>query len=274
MDTTDWRHEPTLALDHLGELTLKKGAHGARDNGLCAMEAAAWMAGEAHSDHPACVSPVIASFMRNWNDDLPSDEDRDRLLKPLLPLTLNTRTNDADEERRGLLCADWLMRTFTPAWLDAAKLSEEAAELRALPELVDTAAIAAAQPILNRARERAAAAWDAAWAAAWAAAGDAAWDAAWAAAWAAAGDAAWDAAWAAARAAAWAAAGDAAWAAARAAAWAAAWAARAAARAAAWAAAGDAARAAANDRLAPVVKELQESASELVRRMCTVDREA
>ena len=210
----NWRQEPTLALDHLGDLTLKKGAHGARDNGLCAMEAAAWMAGEPHSDHPACVSPVIAAFMREWNDDLPSDEDRDRLLKPLLPLTLNTRTVAADEERRGLLCADWLIRTFTPAWLDAAKLTEEAAELRALPELVDTPTIAAAQPILNRARERAdaarAAAWDAARAAAWAAA----WDAAWAAA--------WDAA---------------------------------------------------NDRLTPVVKELQESASELVKRMCAVGRE-
>ncbi len=50
------------------------------------MEAAAFIAGEPWSDHPACVCPVIAAFMRSWNDGL-SDKDRNRLLLPLIPKT-------------------------------------------------------------------------------------------------------------------------------------------------------------------------------------------
>jgi hypothetical protein len=119
------------------------------------------------------------------------------------------------------------------------------------------------------------AAWDAARAAARDAAGDAARDAARDAAGDAAGDAAWDAAgdaaWDAARAAAWDAAGDAAWDAARDAAWDAARdAAGDAAWDAAWDAAGDAARDAVRDRFAPTIERLQQSASDLVRRMCAL----
>lgn len=57
----------------LGPLTLLKGKHD-RGQGMCAMEAAAYLAGEPHSDHPKCVSPVIATFLRNWNDGLPDDQ--------------------------------------------------------------------------------------------------------------------------------------------------------------------------------------------------------
>ena len=42
-------------LDALATLTLKNGSHPSPDDGLCVMEAAAWVAGEPHSDHPACV---------------------------------------------------------------------------------------------------------------------------------------------------------------------------------------------------------------------------
>ena len=58
---------------------LKSGAHASPSEGLCVMEAAAWLAGEAHTDHPACVSVVIAAFCRSWNDALPTDADRDEL---------------------------------------------------------------------------------------------------------------------------------------------------------------------------------------------------
>ena len=52
----------TMLTDRLAALTtLAHGAHDSPADGLCAMEAAAWLAGEPHSDHPACVSPVIAA---------------------------------------------------------------------------------------------------------------------------------------------------------------------------------------------------------------------
>ena len=238
---------------------------------MCATEAIAYIAGEPHSDHPACLSYILGAFMRSWNDGLPSDAERDQLLKPLLPLLVGTATTPADEARRGWMATDWLVREYTPTWLDLSGLNEDAASLRALPEITSAETARAAQPTIESARLRPAAAIAAARDAAWAAASVAAWDAAWAAAGdvaiAAARDAASDAARDAARDAASAAAWDAARDAASAAAWdaaiAAAWAA--AARAAAW----DAASAA----LAPTVARVQEGAQELVRRMAAVGRE-
>ena len=228
-----WRTADTLSLDMLDQIELAVGSHRGRTNGLCAMEIVAWLAGEPHSDHPQCVSPVIGAFMRSWNDSL-HDTDRTRLLRPLLPDILNTATTDEDEQRRAMMAVDWMVRSFTPLWLDAAKLTEEASTLRALPELRDMNDILRAQPTIDRAKERASAAWCAAW--------DAAWDAARAAAW----GAAWDAAGDAARGAALYAAGD-------------------AARDAAWAAA--------RNVLRPVVESCQASAVDLVRRMAAVGRD-
>jgi hypothetical protein len=277
----------TRATIDLDTLVLREGEHESPSAGLCVMEAAAFIAGEEHSDHPDCVSPVIAAFLRSWNDGLPDDATRTRLLKPYVRRVIGTRTTDADEETRAWLATDWLVRVQTPAWLELAGLKADAAALRALPELTSSEIAIACQSVLDTARANSAAAWAAAWDAAWAAAWDAAWDAAWAAArdaaWAAVRAAlraaAWDAAWAAVRAAAWDAAWDAAWAAARdaawdalrAAAWDAAWdAAWAAVRAAAWDAAWAAARAAAHNRLQPTVEELQRSACDLLDRMVAV----
>jgi hypothetical protein len=231
-----------------------------------------------------------------WNDALPSDADRARLLLPLIPVLVGTRGSKALKTRRANMAADWYIRVQTPAWLRLAGLTTQAEALEAFPEIIDFSAVPSLKPTLGAIRQDAAAAWDAARAAAGDAARAAARDAAWAAAWdaarAAAGDAAGAAAWDAARAA----AGDAARAAARAArdaagdaaraaagdaARAAARAARAAARAAgdaAGAAAWDAARAAAGDAardaLAPTLTALQISAVDLVKRMCALTDKA
>ena len=42
-------------------IVLKHGSHTTFAQGLCAMEAVAWLAGEKHSDRPSCTCPVIAS---------------------------------------------------------------------------------------------------------------------------------------------------------------------------------------------------------------------
>jgi hypothetical protein len=234
----------------LSEITLRHGEHTSREEGMCLLEAAAYLAGEKHTDHPQCVCPVLAAFGRSWNDGLESDAERDRLLKPLLPKLINTRGSAALAERRSWMALDWLIRVQAPAWMDLTEaLREHAAILRALPPQTS-----------SEEATKSAAARAAAGAAARAAAGAAAGAAAWAAAGAAARAAAGDVAWAAARAA----AGDAARAAARAAAGDAAWA---AAGAAARAAAGDAAWAAAGDALAPTKETLKQSALELFESM-------
>jgi hypothetical protein len=234
-------------LQQIEALALKSGSHEEFEQGMCVMEAVSYVAGEPWSDAPQCACPVITAFMVSWNDALPTDEDRDRLLKSLIPLLVGTRSTPAVEQRRATMAADWLIRVHTPAWLRLAKLETQAAALESLPEITDFAQCPSLMPALNAARKDAdaaraaagAAARDAARDAAWAAAGDAAWAAAWAAAWDAAGDAAWAAAW------------DAAGDAARDAAWAAAW-------------------AAARDALESTAARLQESAVDLVRRMAAV----
>ena len=232
--------------EHLRQLegmTLSHGSHASFEKGHCAMEVVAWLNGEEHSDAPACVCPTLRKFVLAWNDGLPSDADRNRLLLPLLA-GMGGTAGDGNEIRRAWICVDWLARVHAPAFLRLAPgLVEHAELLESLAPIVDKESLRAAEPKLAAAR-------DAARAAAWAAAGDAAWDAARAAAWAAAWAAARAAARDAARAAAWAAAGAAA---------------RAAARAAAWAAAGK------NSQ--PVVETLQASAAELVRAMCALGQE-
>ncbi|HET6849854.1 MAG TPA: hypothetical protein VFH74_13390, partial [Gaiellales bacterium] len=224
------------------------------DTGVCLLEAVAWWAGEDHSDQPDCVSVVLGTFGRNLNDVLP-DGRRQELVR-FVPLLPGTRGDGRDEDR-SYLALDWLIRTYTPTWLELRpELADVAAELRSLRRIVDLTAAQAAGPIVRNAQEKARAAGAAAWAAARAAAWAAARDAARAAAGDAARDAAWDAAGDAARDAAGAAARDAA----RDAAWAAA---RDAARDAARAAARDAAR----DALQPTVDALQTSAIDLYAAM-------
>jgi len=209
-------------LKALDSITLQRGAHDSNEQ-MCAMEAAAWIAGEEHSDRPKCVSPVLAAFMRSWNDAL-DDEER-QALKRYVPRVIGT-AGDGHDAQRAWLAADWLVRVCTPAWLDLAEIDDSAEALRSLPPITEATANEA-HPTMEAARRKAAAAWDATRAAA----GDTSWDAAraavTAAAWAATWDAAWDAAWAAAGAAAWdaarAAVGNAAWHAARDAAIVAAW---------------------------------------------------
>jgi len=266
-------------------ITLARGAHEDRSDGLCLLEAVAWFAGESHSDHPACVSPVVAAYGRHLNDVLP-DESR-RLLIPFIPAMSHT-AGDGLDKARGYLALDWLIRVYTPAWLDLAGLSAEAGQLRGLHRINDLITVRNAGPVVRMAADKATAAgtaartaaWDAAGIAARTAAGPAAWDAAGTAARAAAedaaGTAAWDAAWPAAEDAAETAAGTAAWDAAedaaRAAAWDAAWdaaetAARTAARNAARNAARTAAKTAARNKLALTVTQLQDSAILLLSTM-------
>ena len=225
-------------LDKIANIPLTEGSH-SPDSQFCVMEAVAFVAGEKWSDAPECACPVIGAFLRAWNDALPSDAERDRLLKPLIPRIVGTKNKDL-EEKRSLMAADWLVRVNTPAWLRLAGLNDQAAALESLPEITSMAQVPSIRGPIEAARRDAAAAWDAARAAAWDAARAAAWAAAWAAARAAARDAAWDAARDAARDAAWDAARDAAW---------------------------DAARAAAWEKLKPTASQLQQSALELIERM-------
>lgn len=67
-----------MIAERVREIELKRGGHRSPQEGMCFMEAVAWIAGEPHSDHPECVSPLLGAFLRSWNDAL-DDETRQKL---------------------------------------------------------------------------------------------------------------------------------------------------------------------------------------------------
>ena len=146
-------------------LTLLYGAHPDRAQGLCALEAVAWLAGEEHSDRPACACPVVAAFARRLNDRIGDDAERTRILRPLIPRIVGTRSTEEVERRRAYVAADWACRDAAPRALEARavmwqqrgdaeradKLRAHAKHLRELPEVVDKATARAAEKVASAA---------------------------------------------------------------------------------------------------------------------------
>src|ERR687888_1781198 len=108
---------------------LSPGRHARAEQGRCAMEWVAHMAGEAHSDRPECVSPVVGAFARSWNDAL--EETTRQQLRPYLARMIGT-AGDGFDDARAWRCTDWLVRTGAPALLELAGLVDSAAQLRSL----------------------------------------------------------------------------------------------------------------------------------------------
>ena len=138
---------------------LDKGAHNDPDDGHCLLEVVAMFAGQPFNDAPKCVSPVLRGFGISLNDQW--DDVQRQTLRPFIPRLPGT-AGDGLDEARSYLALDWLVRTYTPAWLDLAGLTEAAAELRALRRIADMAAAETAGPVVRQAQTKAAAAWDAA----------------------------------------------------------------------------------------------------------------
>lgn len=132
----------SLDLSRLQNITLRYGSHDSVERGLCAMEAVAWLAGEEHTDQPACACVIVGAFVRPFNDSLPSDEHRTRLLLPLVPKLVGSRSSvhvDVDLDR-SYLAADWAVRVVLPLMLrrvDGAFYGKHVARLCDLPKIVD-----------------------------------------------------------------------------------------------------------------------------------------
>jgi hypothetical protein len=69
------------------------------------MEVASMLADEPFSDEPRCVCPVIAEFLRTYNDQV--DDARRQDLYAYAALVVDTRHSHASERRRADLCLDW-----------------------------------------------------------------------------------------------------------------------------------------------------------------------
>jgi hypothetical protein len=69
------------------------------------MEVASMLAGEAFTDEPRCVCPVIAEFLRTYNDQV--DDSRRQDLYEYASLVVDTRGDAPRERRRANMCLDW-----------------------------------------------------------------------------------------------------------------------------------------------------------------------
>lgn len=91
---------PVVRELNLDRLVLDAGGHKRMEDGCCFMEAASYMAGEPFSPAPQCVCPVIARFGRLVNDHISQASRRSALLRPLIPLVLDTKEGPCAESRR------------------------------------------------------------------------------------------------------------------------------------------------------------------------------
>ena len=122
----------TLPPPWLDQIQLSGGKHTRRQNGVCATETLAWLAGEPHSDTPQSVCPAICDLLRIWNDQL-SQLDRDQLLRPLLPNLLNTNQGPQATQHKRDNAQAHLLQVTTPLWLTAAGAHRQAKLIRDIP---------------------------------------------------------------------------------------------------------------------------------------------
>lgn len=84
---------------------LSQGKHRGPDHGVCVMELASMLAGEPFSDRPRCVDPVIAGFLRTYNDGL--DERRRQDLYGMASEVVGTRSTAEVQGTRARMCLTW-----------------------------------------------------------------------------------------------------------------------------------------------------------------------
>lgn len=84
---------------------LSKGKHASPGEGACVMELASLLAGESFSDRPASVCPVIAGFMRAYNDRV--DDERRQDLYRYAAEVVGTRSGPDVEHTRERRCLEW-----------------------------------------------------------------------------------------------------------------------------------------------------------------------
>jgi hypothetical protein len=89
---------------------LSAGKHSSPQEGACVMELASMLAGEQFTDHPACVCPVIASFLRAYNDSV--DDDRRQDLYRFASRVVGSRASTRVQRARADRLAEWSSESF------------------------------------------------------------------------------------------------------------------------------------------------------------------
>jgi len=87
---------------------IRKGRHASPARGACVMELASMLAGEPFDDHPRAVCPVLAGFLRSYNDLLPDGQHGE--LYAVAARVVGTRSSRAIRRRRARRVMTWAAR--------------------------------------------------------------------------------------------------------------------------------------------------------------------
>jgi hypothetical protein len=93
-------------------IRLETGRHHGPKDGACVMELASMLAHEPFSDHPQSVCPVIAAFLRSYNDHV--DQTRRQDLYRYATRAVGTRADAATERVRARMCVCWALERCDP----------------------------------------------------------------------------------------------------------------------------------------------------------------
>jgi hypothetical protein len=112
-------------------IKLSTGRHSSPEVGACVMELASMLAGEPFTDQPESVCPVIASFLRAYND-LVDDSRRQDLYAYASKVVGSTRSAAVQRARANLMAA-WALemrhrrwnRWLLPRWLHGIGVERE-----------------------------------------------------------------------------------------------------------------------------------------------------
>jgi len=97
--------DPTQTDAAVQTVILRKGNHASPARGACVMELASMLAGERFSDHPAAVCPVLAAFLRGYNDAIPSGQEDE--LYPYASLVVGTHGSRRVGAERARRLLEW-----------------------------------------------------------------------------------------------------------------------------------------------------------------------
>jgi hypothetical protein len=132
----------------LSGVELRNGAGSCVDDGMCAMQAVAWLGGEIKDGHltdaPQCACRVVRPWVISANDNW-SKMDRQKLLA-IVPLLVGSRASLDVEVKRMYHFADFAIRTAVPFILEKAGWPDLAARLRAVERVTDNATAERAKP--------------------------------------------------------------------------------------------------------------------------------
>src|SRR5215208_4782445 len=117
----NWGHQTRVRPG--SRVRLEPGSHRTPHDGVCIVELASIVGGERLSDRPRCVCPVLAAFLRGWNDRA-SYADRQRL-EPYAAVVVGTGGSRTISRIRRDICLSW-----AGADLDRGALRRVAARLR------------------------------------------------------------------------------------------------------------------------------------------------